>query len=171
MKKIISICLVCLSPLANADPAPFGLEIGKATISDVKKKYQTQATGKNKYTHGEMLNLNTDAINIEGLKSVTAIFDSKDKLVAVLTTFPKNKFNFLFDTMRNKKYKLVKKNIPFVGNTSAEFKSKGTSIFLNAPHLSFEMSLHYIDSNAYKAFQITDNKEKRAKKKAEQSKL
>jgi len=32
---------------AIADPSPFGLEIGKATISEVKSRYDTKSTGIN----------------------------------------------------------------------------------------------------------------------------
>jgi len=118
-----------------------------------------------------MFSLDTDAIDIEGLKAATAIFNDENKLVAIMTTFPKNKFNFLFETMKKKKYKLSKKNIPFVGNTSAEFKNGNTTVFLNSPYLSFEMSLNYIDNTAYKAFQTAQKKENEEKKEAEQSKL
>ncbi len=171
MKNSILITLLCFSFLANADPAPFGLEIGKITVDEVKKKYKTQHTGKNKYTGGDMYSLDIDAIGIDGLQSATAIFDDKNKLVAILATLPKSKFQFLYDTMSKKKYKLSKKSIPFVGTKSANFKSGNTTVYLYAPHLSFEMSLNYIDNKTQKAFQAAQRIEEQNKKKAEQAKL
>ena len=171
MKKIISILVFCFFFTVTADPAPFGLEIGKATISDVKKKYKALHTGENKYTGGDVYSLDTSIIGIEGLQSATAIFDKKNRLVAILTTFSKSKFQFLFDTMRQKKYRLTKKNIPFVGNKTAQFKNGKTTVYLDAPHLSFEMSLNYIDNKTYKEFQKAQRQEKQQKKRTDQSKL
>jgi hypothetical protein len=172
MRKLLSIViLLCLSLNLSADPAPFGLEIGKASLNDIKKKYSIQHTRKNKYTGGDMYSLNPDDMGIEGLQSVTAILNKSNKLVAILTTFPKTKFKFLFNTMKQKRYKLTKNNIPFVGNTSAEFRHGRTIIILDAPHLSFQMDLHYIDYNTFKAFKNAQRKEAQQKKKAEQSKL
>jgi hypothetical protein len=172
MRKLLSIViLLCLSLNLSADPAPFGLEIGKASLNDIKKKYSIQHTGKNKYTGGDMYSLNPDELGIEGLRSVTAILNKGHKLVAILTTFPKSKFKFLFNTMRQKRYKLTKKHIPFVGDTSAEFRHGRTIVILNSPHLSFQMDLDYIDYNTYKAFINAQRKEAQQKKKAEQSKL
>jgi len=171
MKKLISICLLCIIFTINADPTPFGLEIGKATIKDVKKKYKAHHSGENRYTGGDMYSLDTSIIGIDGLQSATAIFDKKNRLVAMLTTFSKNKFQFLFDTMRQKKYKLAKKNIPFVGNKTAQFTDGKTTVYLDAPHLSFEMSLNYIDNKTYKEFQKAQQQEKQLKKRTDQSKL
>ncbi len=172
MRKLIFIVIfLSLSLNLSADPAPFGLEIGKASLTDIKKKYSIQHTGKNKYTGGDMYSLNPDELGIEGLRSVTAILNKGNKLAAILTTFPKKKFKFLFNTMKQKKYKLTKKNTPFVGDTSAEFKHGRTIIILDAPHLSFQMDLSYIDYNTYKAFKNAQRKETQQKKRAEQSKL
>ncbi len=171
MEKIIYVFVFFLFFNVTADPAPFGLEIGKATIKDVKKKYKALHTGENKYTGGDMYSLDTSIIGIEGLQSATAIFDKKYRLVAMLTTFPKSKFQFLFDTMRQKKYKLAKKNIPFVGNKTAQFKNGKTTVYLDAPHLSFEMSLNYIDDQTYKEFQKAQRQENQQKKRTDQSKL
>ena len=41
------------------------------------------------------------------------------------------------------KYKLVGSRIPFVGDTWAKFVDGNTEILLDAPHLSFSMTLEY----------------------------
>lgn len=170
MNKLIIALFLCLSFTANADPAPFGLEIGKATVNDVKKKYKSEYTGNNKYSHGDMYSLDINEIGIDGLQSATAIFDKRKKLVAILTKFPKLKFDYLFSTM-NQKYKVSSKNIPFVGNKSANFKNGKTTIFLDAPHLSFEMTMNYVNNDFWQTYQNMQRKEVQDQKNVEQSKL
>lgn len=98
MRNFILSCFILLiiSPTSYADPAPFGLEIRKSTVSDVKKKYKAEYKGSNKYSNGDMYSLDTNVIGIEGLQSATAIFDQNNKLIAILTKFPKHKFDYLF---------------------------------------------------------------------------
>ncbi len=170
MKFFLLTTLVILPFLANADPSPFGLEISIATVESSKAKYHMKYAGENRYNAGDMYNLNVEEISIEGLQSATAIFDKEKKLVAILTTFSKNKFDYLFSTMK-KKYKMSSKNIPFVGNKSATFKNGNSTIVLNAPHLSFQMSMNYINNDFQKTYQEIKRKEAQAKRKAEQSKL
>lgn len=168
---LLTLLLSFIVTTINADPAPFGLEINKATVSDVKKKYKTQHSGENKYTGGDMYYLDTSAIGIEGLQSVNTIFDKENKLVAVMTTFQKSKFNFLLNTMKQKKYKLLEKSIPFVGDKTARFIHGKTLVLLDAPHLSFKMTLYYFDNNTYKDFKNKQRENYQQNKRAEQSKL
>jgi hypothetical protein len=50
------------------------------------------------------------------------------------------------------KYKLVRKNQPFVGDAQATFRQGDSSIELDAPHLSFSMTLSYMTNTLQKAF-------------------
>ncbi len=168
MKKTIFAILLSLPTLGAADPAPFGLEIGKATFKDVKAKYSVQVTGINKYTRGLMYKLS--GIDFEGLQKATAIFNQDDTLLAILTTLPKNKFNYLLNSLNNK-YQLVSKNIPFVGNKSAKFIDGNTEITLDAPHMSFQMEMNYINKDLLKLYKTESNNEQQQKKKREQSQL
>lgn len=168
MKKFLTIMvLIVLSP-AYTNPAPLGLEIGTSTIKDLKDKYKSEFIDKNIYSNGDMYALNVKSISIENLQKATAIYSEDKKLLAVLTVFPKQKFNHLFE-MLNKKYKLVNKQIPFVGNKKAEFANGKSTIFLYAPHLGFETTLNYVENNFWKTYltAFKDNQEKRGK--AEQS--
>ena len=170
MKKIVlaTLLLMALPMVATADPAPFGLEIGKATIKDVKAKYSAQKTGISKYSGGEMYDIS--GINFDGLQKATVIFSREGKLLAVLTTMPKSKFDSLLSALSNK-YQLVSKQIPFVGNKSAKLVDGNTEITLNAPHLSFQMEMNYINKDFWKAYKAQSNKEREQKKKSEQSQL
>jgi len=157
-----SICL--------ADPSPFGLQINKATSKDVLDKYSVNKKGTNKYTNGDMYELKTSDIEFDGLKEVTVIFDTKNILVAVLTTFYKNKFDDLNNSLK-KKYKLVSQNIPFVGDKYAKYIDGNTEIEISAPHMSFDMNVNYIDKNFMSIYRAKEKEEQQSKKNKESSQL
>ena len=170
MRKGIALALSLTSSLAFADPTIFGMEIGKMTESELKSKYNVSHTGTNKYSHGNMYSVPSGSINFDGLQEVTTIFDTNNKLVAVLTTLPKSKFDYLNNALGGK-YKLVSKQIPFVGDKSATYRDGATEISLNAPHMSFEMTMNYINDDLMKAFTQTSNREKQQKEASEASQL
>lgn len=170
MKKGIALALSLLSTAAFADPTIFGMELGKMTETELKAKYNVSSNGTNKYSNGNMYSIPTSSINFSGLKEVTAIFDTNSKLVAVLTTVPKNKFDYLHQTLGGK-YKLVSKNIPFVGNKSVKYRDGTTDITLEAPHMSFDMSMNYIRDDLMQAFNSQSQAEARKKQANEASQL
>lgn len=171
MIRIVSfVLLLSLSAAAYADPAPFGLELGKTTVAEAKAKYRVTETGTNKYSNGPMFDVTTDQIEFDGLQGLTLIFDTKDTLVGVLATLPKSKFKPLHQTLSGK-YRVVSQNIPFVGNSSAKYVDGSTEITLDAPHMSFEMSMNYIRKELSDAFAAQSAAEAQAKKRAEDSQL
>jgi len=170
MKPIPVLALLLLPSIALADPAPFGLEIGKTTIQDVKAKYKAQNTGINKFSHGEMYDLDVSTVGFDGLKKATVIFSQQGKLLAVLTSFPNSKFDSLLDGLSGK-YKLISKQIPFVGNRSAKFIDGNTEITLIAPHMSFDMEMNYINKNLISSYKVQSNEEQQQKRKGERSQL
>lgn len=166
----IFIALILFSVAAFANPSPFGLQIGKATVSEVKAKYSTQHKGVNKYSNGDMYDLDVSELSFDGLDSAMVVFDSNGKLQAVLCSLSKDKFQYLFGSLK-KKYKLVHSNIPFVGDTSAKFMDGNTEITLNAPHMSFQMDMNYVDKNLVKKFKQESANEEQRKKNNESSQL
>lgn len=163
-----ALLLVCQSAFAN--PTVFGITIGKTTVEQLKNQYRVSPQGINKYSEGEMYVIPQGQIQFDGLGEVTVIFDRSDRLVAVLTEFPKNKFDYLNGMLANK-YQLISQNIPFVGNKSATYRNDDTEITLDAPHLSFELSMNYIHSDFMKAFNSQTQKEKQQKQQQESSML
>jgi hypothetical protein len=93
MKKAVTFALVLLNSSAFADPSIFGMELGKMTEKDLKTKYNASHTGTNKYSDGNMYSVPVSSIDFDGLKEVTTIFSTDGKLVAVLTTLSKHKFD------------------------------------------------------------------------------
>jgi hypothetical protein len=117
-----------------------------------------------------MFYLNPNDLNFEGLKEAMLIFSTEDKLLAVLLKLPKNKFNSIYESL-NSKYKLLKKEIPFVGDKEAKFLDGNTEVTLNAPHMSFDMDLHYINKDLWKVYKKIQQKEQEEKSKKESSQL
>jgi hypothetical protein len=154
----------------HADPSPFGLEIGKSTIDMMKEKYDSKFVGINNMSQGDVYDLDTSELGIDGMQSARVIYDKNGKLMGVFTTFEKGKFQYLFGQMKSK-YKLVSSNIPFVGDTSAKFTNGSTEIQLNAPHMSFEMELNYVNKNLLKAAKQKSANDAQRKSKNEASQL
>lgn len=170
MKKGIALAISLFSSFAFADPTVFGMELGEMTENELKAKYNVSHTGTNKYSNGNMYSVPASSIDFQGLKEITAIFSTDEKLVAVLTTLPKNKFDYLNQALSGK-YKLVSQQIPFVGNKSATYRDGSTEITLEAPHLSFDMSMNYINDDLMRAFKQQSEAEARQKKQNETSQL
>jgi hypothetical protein len=153
-----------------ADPSPFGLELGKTTVSEAQAQYEMTASGINKYSGGPMFDVPTGQIEFDDLLDLTVIFDANDRLVGVMTTLPKGRFGTLHQTLAGK-YRLVSENIPFVGNSSAKYIDGETEITLSAPHLSFELTMNYLRKELVDAFAEQSAAEAREKRRAEESQL
>jgi hypothetical protein len=166
---VVAILCMAISNVAfAANAAPLGLELGVATYAQVKQqvggKTSLSDAGTNKYSGGKMLQGNGDGLGIEGLSEITFIFDASDKLAAVLMTLPKDSFPKTLSALSGK-YKLIEKQVPFVGNASARLQQGDSIIEMNAPHLSFEMSVSYMTKGLKQAFTQQASNERAAKEK------
>ena len=132
-----------------ANPSPFGLEIGKATLKEVQAKYKIKKVGINAYSGGEMYDV--AGIKFDELRKTRIIFSKDGKLLAIICIFPNNKFSDLLDDLKEK-YHLVTKKIPFMGDKHVEFVDDDTSIVLNAPHMTFLMAMQYVHKEFTKRF-------------------
>src|SRR5690554_4090514 len=149
--KLFVLVFLFVSHGALANPSVFGLSINKTSVEELKSEYSVKYSGVNKYSGGEMYDIPKGQIAFDGLNKVTTIFSKDGILLAVLAEFPKHKFDYLNSFLSNK-YSLVSQKIPFVGNKSATYRDGQTEIELNAPHMSFEMSLNYIHEELLSAF-------------------
>ncbi|MFN3599163.1 MAG: hypothetical protein ACK4VK_05450 [Aquificaceae bacterium] len=160
-----------------ADPAPLGLEIGKATIKEAKERYRLTYLGINKYTQGEMYKVDVSELDMKYIRECTLLFDKNGKLVAVVMSFSKSgsgrrtpEFEYYYKLLREK-YSLVESRIPFVGDTYARFVDGGTEILLEAPHLSFTMTLTYIKKDVLKSIKEQMQKESMEERQKSKQKL
>lgn len=169
MKKFftaLTIAFVLLTNSVYADSTVLNLKMGKTTIAELEQMYDVKHTGTNSWSLGEMYSINQNDIPLEGLKEVTAIFDTDGKLVCLNMTIDKYRFDEMNSQLR-KKYKVTKSVIPFVGNKFVSFKDGNTIIHLDAPHLSFEMNLLYAQKSFMDSFNSGSKKQEEQKKQRE----
>jgi hypothetical protein len=180
---MLAFAAVLLAAVANnvfaANAAPLGLELGVATLAQVQKEIgsrtQLSEGGTNKYTGGPMLKSGGEGLGIEGLSEIVLVFDKSQKLAAVLMTLPKGgmgdeNFNRTLN-MLSAKYKAVERQVPFVGNKFAKFRQGDSIVELEAPHLSFEMSLRYLTNQMLADFNSQSAAERADKRRRQASQL
>ena len=156
---------------SNESPKPLGLEVGRTTINEVKKKYALTYLGTDNNTYMEFYKISKKDIPIEGVIDNVLIFDKKGILHALILKFPKDFNETYWDKLFNslkEKYNLVESNIPFVGDRSATFKSGNTVIYLTSPHLGFEIRLmyaseYYVNLISNKLKKQEENRQKKLK--------
>jgi hypothetical protein len=174
MHKIIKLAFIIFLALnsmgSSAEPSPFGIIINQTTLEEVKERYKFTEAGLNKYSEGEMLDLETSQLNFEGLKDIRIIFSKDNKVLGILATINKDRYQDLFN-MISSKYKLIKQEGGFVGDKMAEFQSDNTQILLLAPHLSFTLKLNYIHDDLNKKFLHESERERQEKSNQEKSQL
>ena len=151
---------------AHADASVLGLEMGKSTVSALKNKFEVESQGINQWSRGEMYSIDTAGIPIDGIKNALAIFNTDGKLDCVLLTIQKHRFDELSSSLQ-KKYKVTKKVKPFVGDSYVHFKDGNTLIELDAPHMSFAMTLIYMQEDFKKSFKTGVKAEEDQKRQAE----
>ncbi len=173
MKTTLSAILFTLGSLSTsvqADPTVFGLTLGKTTSSELTALHSAELVGINAYSDGPAYEVSTNTIDFDGLQELTVIFNRDGILEAVLAKLPKDRFKDL-NAMLGKKYKRVSQNVPFVGNASARFRDGKTDIVLDAPHLSFTLSLSYLRDSFMKSFKEKSKAQEEAKRTGEASQL
>jgi hypothetical protein len=163
--------------------APLGLELGVATQAQVRQQLNSQTqleeAGTNQYSGGNMLKGDGEGLGIDGLSEIVFIFDTGDKLAAVLMTLPKGEGfgdlqagNFTKTAKAlGAKYKLVEKIQPFVGNARAIFRQGDSVVELDAPHMSFTMTLRYLTQALEKTFKQQSTSNKAAKERTQANKF
>ena len=157
--------------MAWAAQNPLGFEINKANYNEVKKTYQGQETGINKFSNGPMYKVSGRNIDMDGLKEVVFTFNQQGILQYVQLTFNnKNKFDELANQLATQ-YKMTTKQRPHVGNRYAEFKNGNSTIMLEAPHMSFDTTLTYLSNNFLSAYKNISNNEEQQRKVKQKSML
>lgn len=166
----LTAALTLAATLSWAAPAPFGLEIGKATVADLKNAYPVKKAGTNSYSGGEMYQIDVSRIEFEGLQSLVVLFGQDGTLQGVSATLNKTRFDAVNQGLAGK-YKSVSKKLPFVGDKRVVYVDGQTEIELNAPHLSFEMEMTYATKALLKTLNQQRNDSQKTKAKNEASQL
>lgn len=143
MRWLALLAILVGSPLL-ANPSPFGMAIGELSVEEAVSRFSLEPSGINEYSGGRMFNAPVGQFSFEGLQEMTLIFSQDDRLVGVVATLNKNRFDALFNGL-SERYQLLTSERPFVGNKMANFAAGDTEIHLDAPHMSFQMTLSYLE--------------------------
>ena len=152
-----------------ANPAPINLELDKATLQDIKNSYRILSQ-KNPIFGGKEYFLDTESIEIQGLKEVSVICDENEIVQGVQLILNKDKFNDIYQSLA-KKYKLNNETIPAVGNKIATFVDGDCQITVTAQHMSFNMYVFYLTNAMAQKISSTYDKEDEKKKAKEEQAL
>lgn len=161
--------LLALSTLSLAEnAAPFGFELGVATLAQVKAGVKDAVDiGVNEYSRGPMLKA-TDGLGVDGVQEALFIFTPEKVLTGVVLTMDKDPVSAV-KTLQ-KKYKMTSNRVDsFMNKGNADFEKGDSVIKLEAPHLSFQQTISYLSKSllaAYKASVKTEAAVKQKKKEA-----
>ena len=161
---------MAFSTAALANPSPFGMTMGELSAHEAVPRYSLQPQGHNIYSGGPMFTAPVAQFQFDGLQDLTLIFDAEKRLAGVIATFRKQDFDRLYSALSNR-YTLIDSTIPFVGNKSAEFRDGSTEIHLESPHMSFEMTMSYLDKGLVRAYRKKTREEKERQQRHEQGLL
>jgi hypothetical protein len=172
--KGLVIVAITLPPISHAQVSVLGFELDRSTAEQVRsalgKNTKIDDEGVNAYTGGLQFTTDGTGYQIEGLSEVSYIFDKERRLAGVVMQLDKHRFDDVFK-MLAAKYKVTAERRPFVGNRFAEFKPKGATIQLSAPHMSFKMQAVYVRNDLHQAFNLKTAQEAQNKQAIERSKF
>ncbi len=176
MKKFVlyTFLFTVVSTTVFAAVAPFGLEVGKAKLQQVKKiiksKTSIKKTGINKWSNGVMLESTGVGLGINGLKQVTYIFYKDEVLAGILLTLDKNRYSDMLSSLKQK-YSVINEVTPFVGSKKAKLKDGNVLILTEAPHMSFDMTISYLCKDLFEKYNNLSQSEIESQREKEASLL
>jgi len=163
-----------ISAASPSKVAPLGFEIGVADYNTVKRSLPRQSNprdhGINKFSDGPMIQTGGEGYGVEGLQNVGYIFDRNNILCGVIMTFSKYRFDDVYSHLAEK-YRLENRQIPFVGDKFARFRSGKAIVELSAPHLGFEMYANYLTDDLVRRRKSIDEAEEEEKIRSERGKF
>lgn len=148
---------------AYANPEPLGIKLNQDNINKVKEKYKIIRNSDSIVDGYHNISLSTKNIDIESISKVLMVSNPDGVIEAVVLTLGKNKFEEFSNNLKSK-YKLIKSEIPFVGNKQVVFKDGDCEIEISAPHMSFDMDIIYATNNFLKKINNQVEKEEKEKK-------
>ena len=153
---------------------PFGLNVGKDTFDTLKNEFDEYNCDYNQHsaiTLGVLVKCSSRNFDFDGLLGdVLLIFSDDNRLDAAVLAISKHKFDSILSSLSSK-YKIIQKHKQFVGDAYAKLKGGNINIVLQAPHLSFEMSLIYSTDNFDKKLKKHTQQEQQEQKSKQRKKL
>lgn len=159
---LLSVVVICSS---NAYPAPepFGIKLKKDTLKDVKKRYTIIKSAKN-INNGFYNNyLDIKNFKIDTLSKFVVISNNDQVIEGVVLSLSKNKFDQIYETLSDK-YETLSSTIPFVGDKYIKFQDDECYVIIDAPHMSFIMTVTYTTKNLFEQNVIRIEKDENDRK-------
>lgn len=125
-----------------------GYTVGQSTLEEVKASLRERGGaprdhGISTHSRGPMLVAGSpEDLGVEGLRGALLIFDTDNRLTAGQLTLGKHRYDAIVAVLKGK-YPLVGEQRPHVGNRRADFRAGDHLISVEAPHMSFEMTVSY----------------------------
>ncbi|HYG87219.1 MAG TPA: hypothetical protein VD978_13255 [Azospirillum sp.] len=178
-RALCTLLLVFFASSATADnmPKPLGIPLG-ATVDEaqaVLADSPMSETGISTYTKGPIFTVSGVGLNVQDLQQVTLIFDKERRLAALQMTmsaggFGKPGYDRVLGYLKSQ-YPLKSNANPSVGNKFSLFETKDARVELDAPHMSFDMTVTYMTKAFHRVFIQTTNAEKKAKNQSESARF
>jgi hypothetical protein len=152
------ILMLMLTPLlCFANPAPFGLEIGKMTVQELKAKYDQKYEVSYKHSKSSSYSISPEIFNFNGLKEIWVEFDRNQILASIYTSFDIDKYDYLFNMLKDK-YKLDSSRQLVMGTKErrAHFDTDDLYIYLREARLDTKYSEVQL---SYRSKKFLDDKE------------
>lgn len=152
---------------------PLGLEIGRATLEESRSKLPGARWGQqevNRWSAGPIVGVDPQSVDIDGLQELTLIFTKDKVLAAVLMTIDKSRAREVMNILRSR-YKVEKEVVPFVGDVYGRYRAGRTLAILEAPHMSFSMTVLYADDDFYRSYQKMSQEAEQRHKRAQAEKF
>jgi len=176
IRLLLLFSLLSSSPaIGKGIAAPIGLELGKARCSDVERRLPKVGLkrGSSAWSHGPTLESgNVRLLEVEGLENVLAVCAKDDgRMLALALTFSKGGVSAsnVIQTARqlDAKYTSVSRDLPHVGDATAQWSAANGAIELQAPHMSFSFLVIYWTEEgqqAYRRFRDVESRRQETKK-------
>lgn len=171
---VLAVASACMATAAvAANPAPFGLEVGVANCSAARAKLK----GSSERRIGDDTWLETsDADSLYPGASKVAARCSKDKVIVIQVTASKGGLGNgaaqeAYSTLTSKYKRTHGGPMPSVGNGFARFTSGDVVIEQEAPHMSFEFTVTYLQRSFSDALKASNEEEQKNSKNKKSSAL
>jgi len=140
VKRSILFFLIIIPFKAFADPIPFGIQVGKTTLDEIKSKFKVTTTGARTKCSGNQT-YQIDATQVNGAYGVSISIDSDGIAHSLSTRFPKKNYVKAL-ALFSEKYHLDLSRFPKKGKTSIRFSDGHTEIDWKARYQFLEFTYY-----------------------------
>ncbi len=128
---------------ASADTTVLSMALSDSQEQKFVQQFNLKPIGKSLFTEGSVYKEAYKISERDDLNAIGAVFDRNKNLQALKLTVPQSLFDQYISVLQ-KKYNMVSRQNPLVGDRSATYKNGNGTIFVHAPSASFNLTISYI---------------------------